>query len=189
MHCPQCGQQQVSEITRFCSRCGFLMDGVTQLLATGGILPTYSASDGPAERSAKFKGVRQGMILFLIGVLLVPIMGVFSAFTHGFLSDGFQMMAALFALICFVGGPVRMLYAALFEEGAPRVGLPAPNYVQRPVVVPQHVQGRVNALPPQPVNPVGGWRRPNTSELVGRPSVTENTTRLLDKDIDRDPDQ
>jgi len=190
MHCPQCGQLQVSEITRFCSRCGFLMDGVAQLLATGGILPTFSGTGEPTERSAKFKGVRQGMILFLIGVLLVPIMGVFSAFTGGFLSEGFQMLAALFALICFVGGPVRMLYAALFEEGSPRVGLPPPaNYVQRPLAMPQHVANRVNALPPPPANPAGGWRRPNTSELVGRPSVTENTTRLLDKDVDREPGQ
>jgi hypothetical protein len=192
MHCPQCGQLQVSEVTRFCSRCGFLMDGVAQLLATGGILPTYSSTtDGPAERSAKFRGVRQGMILFLIGVLLVPIMGVFSAFTGGFLSEGFQMLAALFALICFVGGPLRMLYAALFEQGAPRLALqPANNFVQRPHVAPPlHVPNRVNALPPPPVNPAGGWRRPNTAELVGRPSVTENTTRLLDKDLDRESGQ
>src|SRR6185312_316336 len=191
MHCPQCGQQQVSEITRFCSRCGFLMDGVPHLLATGGILPTYSGVEGTTERSAKFKGVRQGMILFLIGILLVPIMGVFSAFTHGFLSDGFQMLAALFALMCFVGGPVRMLYAALFEEGAPRMALPASqNYVQRPMVAAQHMPNRVNALPPPAANPAAGaWRRPNTSELVGRPSVTENTTRLLDKDVDRDSNQ
>lgn len=189
MHCPQCGQLQVSEITRFCSRCGFLMDGVAQLLATGGVLTSYPATSGPLERSAKFKGVKQGMVLFLIGVLLVPIMGVFSSFTGGFLSEGFQMLAALFALICFVGGPVRMLYAALFEEGAPRIGLqPANNFVQRPLAPPQHVPNRVNALPP-PVNPAGGWRRPNTSELVGRPSVTENTTRLLDKEIDRDSNQ
>lgn len=189
MHCPQCGQLQVSEITRFCSRCGFLMDGVAQLLATGGILPSYAGTDGPSERSAKFKGVRQGMILFLIGILLVPIMGVFSAFTSSFLSDGFQMLAALFALICFVGGPVRMLYAALFEEGAPRLTLPPANYVQRPLAVPQHIPNRVNALPPPAANPAGGWRRPNTAELVSRPSVTENTTRLLDKEIDRDSNQ
>lgn len=166
------------------------MDGVAQLLATGGILPAYSAADGQTERSQKWKGVRQGMILFLIGVLLVPIMGVFSAFTRGIFSEGFQMLAAISALICFVGGPVRMLYAALFEEGAPRTLQPINNnYVPRTLAVPQHVPGRVNALPPANVNPAGGWRRPNTSELVGRPSVTENTTRLLDKDLDRDVDQ
>src|SRR6266850_4161652 len=122
MHCPQCGQQQVSEITRFCSRCGFLMEGVAQLLATGGMMPAYPVAEGQTEKSPKWRGVRQGMILFLIGVLLVPIMGVFSAFTGGFLSEGFQMLAALFALLCFVGGPIRMLYAALFEEGTATSG-------------------------------------------------------------------
>jgi len=170
------------------------MDGVSQLLATGGILQSYPSGEVTTERSAKWKGVRQGMILFLIGVLLVPIMGVFSAFTHGFLSEGFQMLAALCALMCFVGGPIRMLYAALFEEGAPRMAMQqmqqAPNaYVARTLSASQPAPGRVNALPPANVNPAGGWRRPNTSELVGRPSVTENTTRLLDKNSDRDPDQ
>lgn len=193
MHCPQCGQLQVSEITRFCSRCGFLMDGVSQLLATGGILQSYPNGEVTTERSAKWKGVHQGMILFLLGVLLVPIMGVFSAFTGGMLSEGFQMLAALFALICFVGGPLRMLYAALFEQGAPRLATtmqqPPNAYVARTLSAPQPAPGRVNVLPPANVNPAGGWRRPNTSELVGRPSVTENTTRLLDKNSDRDPDQ
>src|SRR5258706_15612452 len=118
MHCPQCGQQQVSEVTRFCSRCGFPMEGVAQVLASGGMLPVYSVGEGTGERSAKFKGVRQGMMLFMIGILLVPIMGVFSAFTGGGLSEAFGMLAALFALLCFVGGLVRMLFAALFEEGA-----------------------------------------------------------------------
>jgi hypothetical protein len=191
MHCPQCGQQQVSEITRFCSRCGYQLDGVAQLLAAGGMYPNYPLAEGTSEKSAKWKGVRQGMILFLIGVLLVPIMGVFSAFTNGFLSEAFQMLAALFALLCFVGGPLRMLYAALFEEGAPTRGAlrPAPSVYAPPVsnALPPHV--RMNVLPPASANPAGGWRRPNTAELVDRPSVTENTTRLLDKNTDQDLDQ
>jgi hypothetical protein len=83
-----------------------------------------------------------------------------------------------------------MLYAALFEEGAPRLGIAPPHNAYAPRTLPasQPAPGRVNVLPPANVNPAGGWRRPNTSELVGRPSVTENTTRLLDKDIDREPD-
>jgi hypothetical protein len=170
------------------------MDGVSHLLATGGVLQSYPGGEVTTERSAKWKGVRQGMILFLIGVLLVPIMGVFSAFTGAMISEAFQMLAALFALICFVGGPIRMLFAALFEEGAPRMAMqqlqPPPNaYVARTLSASQPAPGRVNVLPPANVNPASGWRRPNTSELVGRPSVTENTTRLLDKNNDREPDQ
>jgi len=37
-------------------------------------------------------------------------------------------------------------------------------------------------LPPPPAQSALGWRRPNTAELVNPPSVTENTTRLLDKE-------
>jgi hypothetical protein len=191
MYCPQCGQQQVSEITRFCSRCGFMMEGVAHLLASGGVLPSYLPSASPAERSAKWKGVRQGMLIFLAGVLMVPIMGVFSAFTNGFISEAFQMLAALFSLICFVGGPLRMLYAALFEQGAPRMMHAGAPPISAPISMgaAHTAAGRINVLPPAPSNPAGGWRRPNTAELVGRPSVTENTTRLLDKNTELDPDR
>jgi hypothetical protein len=186
MHCPTCGQQQVSEVTRFCSRCGFPLDGVAQLLASGGVFPAYSVSEGSTEKSARWKGVRQGMMLFLLGVLLVPILGVFSSYTGGFLSRGFEMLAALFALLCFVGGPIRMLFAALFEEGAPRHVLRSPQSYMAPAPAAFAPPNRVNVLPPAAATPVGGWRRPNTAELVNRPSVTENTTRLLDKN-DQDP--
>jgi hypothetical protein len=189
MHCPQCGQQQVSELTRFCSRCGYQLEGVAQLLAAGGMFPAYALVEGTTEKSPKWKGVRQGMFLFLVGVLLVPIMGVFCAFTNGFLSHAFQMLAALFSLLCFVGGPLRMLYAALFEEGAPARGMLRPNNYAPPVSNALPSPGRVNVLPPANVNPAGGWRRPNTAELVGRPSVTDNTTRLLDKNSEQDPGQ
>lgn len=191
MHCPTCGQQQVSEITRFCSRCGFPMEGVAQLLASGGVLPSYPIAQSDGERSPKWKGVRQGMAVFLLGVLLVPIMGLFSSFTGGFLSEFFLMLCGLFALLCFVGGPVRMLYAALFEQGAPQLGTmrPAPNYVPP---VPNAFPAppvRMNVLPPAAANPAGGWRRQNTGEMLDRPSVTDNTTRLLGRDTEKGPDQ
>ncbi|HAF15758.1 MAG TPA: zinc ribbon domain-containing protein, partial [Blastocatellia bacterium] len=36
MYCPKCGQQQASDAVRFCSRCGFLLEGTAAVLATGG---------------------------------------------------------------------------------------------------------------------------------------------------------
>ena len=39
MHCPSCGQQQVSLETKFCSRCGFPLGVVSEVLAHGGFLP------------------------------------------------------------------------------------------------------------------------------------------------------
>jgi predicted amidophosphoribosyltransferase len=53
MFCPQCGQQQVTGVVRFCSRCGFPLDGVIQLLSSGGIIPAYRASDEPVQASPR----------------------------------------------------------------------------------------------------------------------------------------
>ena len=182
MFCPQCGQQQAPGSVRFCSRCGFPLDGVMQLLTTGGLLHVYSEPEGPKEMSARKKGVRQGGILLLIGFVLVPILGVLAGYSN---SSFPEILTALAALICFLGGPLRMFYAAVFEEGAPS---PRPRpFVQGPMPTPQfNPQVRNAALPPPSVQPGLGWRqRPNTAELANPPSVTENTTRLLDKEPER----
>jgi hypothetical protein len=184
MFCPQCGQQQTTAVIRFCSRCGFPLDGVIQLLSTGGTLPVYRSPDEPVQISARRKGVKQGVLLFLLGILIVPILGMFASFSNAVFP---QMLAILAALICFIGGPLRMLYAALFEEGGPKpirpYGPPMPMHVPQQFVP----QGQRNALPPPPARPQGSWRsRPNTAELVNPPSVTENTTRLLEKDERKD---
>lgn len=178
MYCPQCGQQQASGVVRFCSRCGFPLDGVIQLLTTGGMVPVYHQTDEPQPPSPRRKGVKQGAILLLSGAVIVPILGVLSSFSDAAFP---QILAALAAIICFIGGPFRMLYAALFEEPAPRrfpaYGPPPPIPVPQQFGPPrQHT-----ALPPQPVRPPA-WRKPNTAELANPPSVTENTTRLLDKE-------
>jgi len=185
MFCPQCGQQQVTGHIRFCSRCGFPMDGVIQLLGNGGLIPAYRDPGEPAPVSPKRKGVKQGGMLFLSGILIVSILGVFANFTG---STFFEVLTALAAVICFVGGPIRMLIAALFEEGAPRPFQPygPPAHLHAPPVhAPQQFAPPVQRpalTPPPPARPQGAWRRPNTAELVNPPSVTENTTRLLDKE-------
>lgn len=180
MFCPQCGQQQVNGIIRFCSRCGFPLDGVIHLLANGGNLPVYRSSpDEPVPISPRKKGVKQGGLLLLSGALIVPILGMFASFSNFVLPE---MLAALAAIICFIGGPLRMFYAAVFEEGAPK---PVRMYGPPPMPMQQQFapHAQHNTLPPPPVRPQPSWRaRPNTAELVNPPSVTENTTRLLEKE-------
>ena len=181
MYCPQCGQQQAPEVVRFCSKCGFPLDGVIHLLANNGLLPTFQHTVSPKEASPRKKGVRQGGILLLTGILLVPILGVFASFAGD--SNFLNMLVAVAAILCFIGGPLRMLYAGIFEEGAqtfPHVG-PAP-YAQPVMPLRPPVPAR-GALPSPSINQAPGWSaRPNTGELVRPPSVTEGTTRLLDKD-------
>lgn len=178
MYCPQCGQQQVSESLRFCSRCGFPLEGVLQLLGSGGALPFYQPISGPREMSARRKGVRQGAALFLAGTVMVPLLGVINSFTHG--PTLLDILVPLAAIIFFLGGLMRMLFAALFEEGAPKHHqIVSTSYAPIPVSQAAHAPA---SLPPAQSNAATGWRpRPNTAEIRQPSSVTENTTRLLDK--------
>src|SRR5882724_3953141 len=173
MFCPRCGQQQATDSMRFCSRCGFAMEGTMHVLAHGGMLPAYQGPPGEKTISARRRGVKQGSLLMLIGVLLVPILGIMSGFAPGRLENVFAFFAAISAMICFVGGPLRMLFAAIFEEGAPK-------YQFTPQTIPQ---ARISALPPPAANPAAQWRqRPQTAEILAPPSVTDSTTKLLDKE-------
>ena len=165
---------------RFCSRCGFPMEGAMFLLAHGGSLPHYQPPQGEKTISPRRKGVKQGVLLMLIGAIIVPALGVMAAFAPGRLDNVFGFFAALTAILCFVGGPLRMLFAAIFEEGAPTSQLVAPPFYAQRGIPPQ--PARVAALPPPAVSPTTApWRRPETAEILQPPSVTDHTTRLLDK--------
>ena len=110
MHCPRCGQQQATDSMRFCSRCGLPMEGTLHVLAHGGMLPVLPP-EGEKERSPRAKGVMQGSILFLLGIIIVPILAIMASFAPGRLENVFGFFAAVSAIIFFVGGPLRMLNA------------------------------------------------------------------------------
>lgn len=156
------------------------MEGVMHLLGHGGMLPHYPTDPGDTTISPRRKGVKQGVILMLLGVLFVPIFGVMAGFSPGRVSDIFAFFAAITAVICFVGGPLRMLFAGIFEEGAkPKSYIPAVSYL--PPAMPSPPQARVSALPPPSVS-TQPWRaRPDTAEIVPPTSVPDHTTKLLEK--------
>ena len=154
------------------------MEGVMHLLANSGLLPHIES--GEPKVSKKRKGVMQGVIIFLAGVLLVPLFGVMSGFSDGRISEVFAFFAAMTAVVCFIGGILRTLFAAIFEEGAPspRPYISAPSYMP-PAAAP--APARVSALPPPAVN-TQPWRpRSDTAEIVPPTSVPEHTTKLLEK--------
>jgi len=116
----------------------------------------------------------------LIGAVLVPLLGIFSSFAPFRISVAFEFFAAAAAILCFVGGPLRMLFAALFEEGAPPRPYAMPPVYAQPAMPPPV---RLAALPQATATPTAGWRaRPQTAEIVQPPSVVaDHTTRLLEK--------
>jgi len=169
MYCPQCSQQQISDELRFCSRCGFPLDGVAKLIAAGGALPALEEEAGKPVRSPRRSGVQQGIILIFVSVLLLPLVSVIASPYH-------EVLIFMFLL----GGILRALYALAFQEGALYE-----SRKQKESVVPSQVGANTNgyALPPSQVAPLNfGERRVETAEMVKLPdTVTENTTKLLDE--------
>ena len=178
MYCPQCGQQQVSDVIRYCSRCGLPLDGVMAVVARGGTLPTPYAATGYKRMSPRSKGVRQGALLMLSTLLIVPLIGIIGVVVLRLPAE----IVGIAAVTCFLGGLLRIFYALLMEEPvAPVNSEPMGGYEQQGA--PQFARPVQNpGLPPAPLNNTAAWRRPNTAEIYQPPSVTENTTRLLDKD-------
>ena len=187
MFCPQCGQRQTSNDVRFCSACGFQLNVVTDLLAGGGRLQHWRPPEAPATPaglSPRQKGIRQGAMLMLSTFLLVPLLAIFGVAMLGFPGE----IVALAAVGCPVGGLLRIIYALMLESNErPLPAAPQPAYVPPPSI-PNYLGSSVQgtALPPPQGVPIPAQARPqryNTGELVEPPraSVTDHTTRLLDK--------
>ncbi|MFL6282936.1 MAG: zinc ribbon domain-containing protein [Pyrinomonadaceae bacterium] len=188
MFCPQCGQRQPSNEARFCSSCGFQMYVVTELLKSGGQLVRRPSA--PGQLSPRSKGLRQGVMLMLSTLVIVPIIGILGVALLGLPGE----FAGAAAVICFMGGFLRMMYALLFESSeAPEPTNATAQYVP-PASVPNYLgmNQTPSALPPQQSAPVNMYRAPHrfdTGEIAPPSSVTDHTTRLLDKQLDRQPDE
>jgi hypothetical protein len=178
MHCPKCGQQQISNETRFCSRCGLLLTGVADLIANSGVVaPTTTGLTGTPD-SPRRKGIKQGAFLFMLTFLVVPLLIIFSISLN---LEPFLPLGALFLL--GVGGILRIVYSLMFLPGtSPNVAFGLPNALPG---------GRMTnaALPASDAPPAsayvspmaGSWR--DTNDLQKEPnSVTDNTTKLLHSD-------
>ncbi|HEX8290719.1 MAG TPA: zinc ribbon domain-containing protein [Pyrinomonadaceae bacterium] len=204
MFCPQCGQRQISNEARFCASCGFPLEVVGEALANGGRLhwrPPQQQQPGPPEISPRQKGIRQGAMVMLTVLLVVPLLAIFGVALLGLPGE----IVALAAVGLPMGGFLRIMYALLFESNAPALpAAPRPSYVPPPSI-PNYLgtpQQQSHALPPRQGTPIPAPARPqryNTGELVEPPrsSVTDHTTRLLDKQpqpdeptrmLDRQPD-
>lgn len=180
MFCPQCGQQQVGDGARFCSRCGFQLEAVSGLLASGGVPLVYAGP--PAELgppSPRRKGAQFGGKLLLTGLFLMPVLGIMSEVI------GSPGEFALVGLLIFMAGLFRLLYALLFEDGPfRRQPVRHPGYVPPGQFAPPPA---ASALPPPQGAHARGYVPPpraDTSDLSYRPSVTEGPTRMLDRERD-----
>jgi hypothetical protein len=186
MHCPKCGQQQVSNETRFCSRCGMQLAEVAKIVALDGRTP----ASGKLNSSARVRGLKHGLFFLLTSFLFVPLASIIAIAANA----DTPIFPAIVLFLTVIGGLLRMAYALLFESGEPESG-DAQSDGSRP----QRRFGRkqkqapeLNAMPANSaaapfysapddaysVPEQGKWR--DTNDLTANaPSVTDNTTKLL----------
>jgi len=183
MFCPRCGQEQISEEIRYCSRCGFSFKIVAQVLAHEGSLPqlreVYDKQKGWFTRS---NGWKFGLAWFsVLTFLLAPIFAI----------AGMSGLPELSAVFGFIGGLLIILFSFIFLKKEPQTRNaeqlgPSQKAKEYDAL---HGKSNQNVLPPQEsvptsayVPPMNSWKAPDTSDLARPGSVTEGTTKLLEKD-------
>jgi hypothetical protein len=182
MYCPKCSQQQVSDEMRFCSRCGFSLSAVRKLIASSALVE-HGTELRTGQLSRSQRGIRKGAWMMLASLALTVVVGLLTA-----ADDAFAVLLLL-PVICFVIGFARVLYGVfLAEKRAARVKKAAAS--QPHAISTMHGQPDTPALSPElspprvaPIESFTG-QRVETAEMVRPPSVTENTTRLLDEEAD-----
>ena len=164
MFCPKCGQQQTSEEIRFCSRCGFRLSGIRDLLNTDSVVKT-SKPESPLP-------ILVSLIMFLAALLALAA----SLAYVGPQSEQmvmFSLIAAAITLVFLLSCRPWRLIRRIFSQDAEQV---------------KQVNSASGeyALPPARTIPATdfGTQRVKTSEIVEPSSVTEHTTRLLDSKRD-----
>ncbi|CAN5161071.1 hypothetical protein BH20ACI1_BH20ACI1_21990 [soil metagenome] len=177
MHCPRCGHQQNSDEIRFCTKCGLEIGDVKDLLAP-------ELRQTKAQRKSELnKATRQGMIMIFSGFVVILILAI--------LRDFFTVPKSLFAvavLIFIIGGAIRMSLPSLFGGN---------NLAESKDDLPQHdletnkstgEQFSDKSLPEAEFHPPVdfGTKKFDTNELFAPSSVTEDTTKKLEKEFQRD---
>ena len=177
MYCPNCSHPQVSCETRFCSRCG------SPLVAN--IQMKRSKTD-EIDLSPRQKGIRQGVMLILVSVILIPAYILLAALfpandrlVESAVSDTpFEKISQAVLFTIFMLGLVRLLYARLFQKGAKVGGADSETHgfeSKDPDSTYELPAGRSI-----PVSGFGSWRT-DTGEMAPSGSARKHTTNSFDK--------
>jgi hypothetical protein len=178
MYCPKCSQEQVSEEVRFCSRCGFSIAAVRELIVSNDALIAKGAQGEP--RSCGQKAVRRGAWIMLASLAFTLFVGLMAA-----IDDDFAILLFL-PFLGFVFGLLNVFYGAFLADKRALKRAAAKSQLVSMMPGQPAPAARVE-LPPARMAPIESFssKRGETAEMVQPPpSVTENTTRLLEDESD-----
>ena len=179
MHCPRCGQQQVSEEIKFCSRCGLPLGVISEAVAQGGYLSQLAEL---SDQKTTFFNKKNGAVFSVLWAIFCIFLAI--------VFDGILNLNGVgefFIAVAILGGILILLVSlAYLPSSKKRRGSDGPSNRTREGLY-GNAAGNA-ALPPQQTYPAAsyappaGWRAPDTSEFAVPGSVTDSTTKLLKQD-------
>ena len=177
MFCPRCSQEQISEETKFCSRCGLPLGRVSEILINDGFPSQSTGTNKDKKWLTRKNGLWFSLFWFMIfSLILTPIFG---GVVHA------DSLALVCSIIGTMGAIVLFIASFAFLEKEPKdtenLRRELPHYNAKNL----H-QSQQTALPPQSaqsyVSPANSWKAADTGEMFQPQSVTEVTTKLLKKE-------
>lgn len=174
MFCPKCGQQSLDEV-RFCPKCGLQLAGLPAYVAANEAAQAGAPVTGAPSMTARRRGIRRGAKLMFICAVLLP-----AAALLAFEGDA----PGPLLLVCTAGlaGLLWMVYSWLFNDNTVPVADRAARKAARKRELAATGERPALGAPQFTPVPLFNQQRANTAEIYQPPTVTENTTKLLDKD-------
>lgn len=174
MFCPKCSQQQISDETRFCSGCGFQLNVVKALLASDDA-PQTVESQKP-DRSLRKRDMTIGAGVMFFFALIAAAITVDMPPSHS--SRIILLFAAWFILSLLINIKPIIQYFLRADNSTP-----ATDDFSVSKTFSRFTSRGKNALPEAHSIPAANLVMPNlnTAEMIQPPSITENTTNLLER--------
>ena len=149
MYCPKCAREIVSAGMEYCPGCGIGLGPVRSAVEDGGI-------PGPS------KGIRQGVKLILLALILFPAIVLLSAMfppndrlvESSPSSTWFEQIGWTVVWTLALAGAVRIAYAIVFERITRRTSSSEESLLSKEINAPRATKG----LPGQREVPMGSWK-------------------------------
>ena len=160
MFCPKCACEINSDATKFCSKCGFTLKSIRNIVENNG--------EAQSEISQFQKAVRLGVKLLLLALILLPVFQILGGFftpddklvESSPSSSWFDFLGNAILITLTLAGIARIFYAVVFERAAKTNDSSSAQSIKE-------ISSRENpALPPAsaaPASDFGRWR--TTGEL------------------------
>ena len=156
MFCPKCAAEVVSAETKFCSKCGFVLNSVRKIVVKNG--------EDDDEISGFGKGIRFGFKLLLLAVILLPAFQILGGIfvpddvlvESSPSSSWFDFLGNAILATLTLAGIARIFYAVVFERST-KTNVSAAGSVKEKQIPNQEK----TALPPSngiPVSDFGKWK-------------------------------